>query len=141
MPLTYYDETTVPDSAIIYLRNNNYGVPAGFSTLTVDRLSFDGFWGTTSDTTGIENMQVSENKLRVFPNPAQHSFVAEFARDNTSTAQLLLTDINGRTIRQAVFPAGQTWLNVDVANMDAGLYFLKISTGDKSYNAKIVVVN
>ena len=141
MPVTYYDETTVPDSAIIYLRNNNYGVPAGFSTLTVDRLSFDGLWGVLSDTTGIENIPVSENKVRVFPNPAQHSFVAEFSGDNTSTALLLLTDINGRTLRQSVFPAGQTRLSIDVADMDAGLYFLKILSGDKIFNSKIVVVN
>ncbi|MGE0638484.1 MAG: YCF48-related protein [Bacteroidia bacterium] len=137
--INYYDETSLPDSAIINIRTNNMGSPLGASKLVVDRLSFDGHWGIPDTIPGFDSPELFQDIL-IYPNPTKNSFTADLSDSNFKTAIASVMDINGRIVYQSILPAGQSRIIVDVADFDAGIYFVKVATDDKVFNKKIVVV-
>ncbi len=138
--ITYQNDTIVPDSAIISIRANNQGAAMGYASLVIDKLSFDGFWGILPDTTsGIHN-QISEEQFKIYPNPAKNNFIVELSESHTKQTVVQIIDIDGRLIKQLNFPPGQTRFIFDVSNFNAGLYFIKVSTGDAVFNKKIIVL-
>lgn len=141
LPITYYNDTVVPDSVVIYLRTTNYRSALGECSLLIDNLSFDGFWGILPDTSsGIHDQVISEDQINVYPNPAKNNFTVELSESTNKQAFVQIIDIDGRLINQFNFPPDQTRFIFDVSNFNAGLYFIKGSTGDAIFNKKIVVL-
>ncbi len=140
IPISYFDEVTIPDSVVIDFNTNNRGSATGHATITIDRLSFDGIWGeVVTDTTGVEN-RLAPDDVKIYPNPAKNTFVAELSDSNFKVGVASVMDINGRVINQVIFSAGQSRISFDVSGFDAGIYFVKIATDDKVFSKKIVVV-
>ena len=140
IPISYFDEVTIPDSVVIDVKTNNYGSATDHATVTIDRLSFDGIWGeVVTDTTGVEN-RIAPDDLKIYPNPTKNTFVAELSDSNFKVGVGSVIDINGRVLSQIVFSAGQSRISFDVSDFDAGIYFVKIATDDKVFNKKIIVL-
>jgi len=139
IPVEYSNDTIVPDSVVILVKTNNFGTPQGATVAVVDNFSFDGFWETPVDTTGIAIYTMKENGLLVYPNPTKSSFTIEIP-GNSSAADAELTDINGRVLKQFTVPAGQERFVMDVSELDAGLYFIKAAVQDKIFCKKIIVL-
>jgi hypothetical protein len=141
IPISYFDESIIPDSVVIDINTNNRGSATDYATITIDRLSFDGIWGLVTDTSdiGIETLIIMDD-VKIYPNPAKSGFTAELSNDNFKTAEATIMDINGRIITQTVFSARQSKLSFDVSGFDAGVYFVNITTDDKVFNKKIVVI-
>ena len=136
--LNYINDTIIPDSADIIIVNS-YEPPPGGSVMYVDKLSFDGFWGSNGGI--IQSVSaIQQQAVKVYPNPAKNNVTVELPAAALEPAFLLLSDINGRALTQALLPAGQTRWSLDVSAIDAGLYFLKILADNKISNSKIVVV-
>lgn len=88
-----------------------------------------GQW-TTVSSTGIAAVAATEAKLDVFPQPAKGQLNIRFVTNQTAQVSVLLTDISGRTVLQQSaqqFPAGTNETNLDVSQLNAGIYFLQLS--------------
>jgi hypothetical protein len=86
-----------------------------------------------SCTTGINDIKFSKTALSIFPNPAsnQISFTNEFKA--TGTAVVKVTDIAGRTVKTINLGkqnAGTKTFNVDIAELNNGMYYIELTTDD-----------
>lgn len=140
VPITYYDNYTIPDSAIINIRTNNFGIPAGASVLVIDRLGFDGLWGVTSDTVPGFNSPTLQSDLLVYPNPAKNEVIIELARSNSQKITIYVYDANGSLTNSIDFTSGQTKLVLNLSDFKAGIHFIRVVADDIIYSKKIIVV-
>lgn len=81
-----------------------------------------------------ENLFASE--VKVFPNPASET-VTIFLKNALEKTSLMVYDIMGRLVKQEDFDNGQ--LNLSVENLQAGVYYLKISQAGKQTTKKLIV--
>ena len=74
-----------------------------------------------------------ENKFRVYPNPVNDILTIKNDK-NCNIDTFILSDINGREIiNQTLNPE-----NLDVSQLQKGIYFLKINSENKSFTEKII---
>ena len=93
-------------------------------------------------TYGINDLQPQLMKLSVSPNPVNSLLVVSYALFGKSDVTLNVYDITGRTIiTQNPKPQTQNGVNkttINVAELKAGIYFLKLTTDNASSVAKFV---
>ncbi|MDX2001113.1 MAG: choice-of-anchor V domain-containing protein [Chitinophagales bacterium] len=116
---------------------------ADTGTYTITLTTTNACGGTsTADTTitiasGTGIMQVAHTiEASIFPNPVQGTMMVNVA-GNTSF-EMTVFDLNGRIVKQANGQAGQT-LAIDSKDLNKGLYFYKVVSGNKSTSGKLLV--
>lgn len=82
--------------------------------------------------TSINNND-SQNKLSIFPNPANHIINIKNA---ANVSKLVITDLSGRQMT-SVFNPGQI-NQLDISNLRAGVYLVK-TEGEKNMKTKLIV--
>jgi acetyl esterase/lipase len=75
-------------------------------------------------TSGIKNVSVNNLLQEVYPNPSTSDVTVVFT-NNSDTHFIELTDISGRVLKSATTTQGVYTL--EKANLNAGVYFLKVS--------------
>jgi hypothetical protein len=91
---------------------------------------------------GTKDIIANKMDIKVYPNPLTSGSVrVSFRLENTGNIQLSLVDATGNTIKQTShsFPAGDQDLQLDLANLPSGLYFLKANTQSGTATQKIVI--
>lgn len=76
-----------------------------------------------SATTVLKNNN-AENSVRLYPNPTTDKLFITVASNPTTTINVQITDVSGRIVKQATTAA-----SIDVHNLVAGTYFVKITNG------------
>lgn len=79
-------------------------------------------------------------KLLVYPNPIQSEFTAYLNIKRTQKVSLVLTDMNGRVLKSktAFYGEGNTGINLSVATLPKGVYFLRAQGEDFTAVQKLV---
>ncbi|MDP1744094.1 MAG: T9SS type A sorting domain-containing protein, partial [Bacteroidota bacterium] len=92
--------------------------------------------------TGIDNHELSSDKLYVHPNPFNNNFEITFYSNKKQLIDIELYDISGREIfrkHENVSANSFNVFNFNEANtLSKGLYMLKLSTPDKKHLKKII---
>ncbi|MEO1626293.1 MAG: T9SS type A sorting domain-containing protein [Bacteroidota bacterium] len=85
---------------------------------------------------------VNINALQLFPNPTSDELNVTFELNKASEVQLSVININGQVMALQQFEAatGRQEAEVDVTNMPAGYYFLRLQADDQQMVSKFVVV-
>ncbi len=112
------------------------------------------FTGTTGATTGkmyftkelFSTVSLEENSpvlnVGVFPNPANSFLTVNFELTDASVpAQIRIMDVNGRTVKfiaDNFMNSGVNQIRTDISDLTQGLYFLQITSGNKSITKRIV---
>jgi hypothetical protein len=88
---------------------------------------------------GIEKVSGSRYQVAVYPNPAsnQISIATNFIRNENITVNLYA--INGSLVSQTESKYTREPLNIDVSALEAGIYFVKISTKQYTSTKKIII--
>ena len=86
---------------------------------------------------GIDNESIFSNQIMVFPNPVNNQL--NFTFNDTILADIIsiqILDINGRVIKniKTIHPQ----LSVDLNNLNAGIYLVKVKTTKANYTSKII---
>ena len=69
--------------------------------------------------------------LQVYPNPASEYLNVVF--DHTGETALQIFDMTGRAVYSTIHDAGGfTNLSLDIAELNPGLFFLKVNSGDRT---------
>ena len=79
--------------------------------------------------TPIENPQLEERKINVFPNPFGEKVT--FDLEDTPTSEIIVTDISGKIVWQYVL-SGETKIEWIPNKLEKGLYFYSIKYKDGS---------
>ncbi len=90
---------------------------------------------------GIPTVELQKSPLTVFPNPAQNSITLLFNDALNNSATIGITDLTGRLV--SLIPAATgTGVNnevtLNVSGLAAGVYFVRVSSGQLVYNAKFI---
>jgi len=93
----------------------------------------------------IEENNNTETSLSIFPNPVYDMFTLEFMLDQREEISIVLSDLNGRTIKLFYKDTPKTGLNrisFNKGDLPAATYLLTVKNNKEIlWNEKIVVVN
>jgi len=94
--------------------------------------------------TGIQNPAFLNDKVEVYPNPANKSTTFSYQTLTPGQVNLSLYDITGKLVTTVVNEyetPGKFEYNVNTENLKAGLYIYKLSTGDDAISGKLIIAN
>lgn len=80
---------------------------------------------------------------KAYPNPAKETATIELFFNKTQQASINIYDLNGklvRTVESKTFPFGNNNVNVDVRNLEGGLYIVRVETASGSRNMRLSVM-
>ncbi|MBS1657823.1 MAG: T9SS type A sorting domain-containing protein [Bacteroidetes bacterium] len=90
--------------------------------------------------TGIKDVE-NTSGIELYPNPANGNFTLSFSNFKRETAQVDLMNLVGQRVMNIY--KGRTnekfTTQVDVSNLPAGVYYVKVMLGDKATSKKLVV--
>ena len=76
--------------------------------------------------------------FEVYPNPSNGLFNVTLS-SAVSGGKLEVFEITGRSIRKFHFANDANNLTIDITNMPASIYFIKVSSGQKTFTQKVLV--
>lgn len=91
---------------------------------------------------GKEELQVSDVRLEIFPNPFNESTTLHFLLTENENVKIDILDMPGRKVRSTAnseFAQGQYSINFTSENLPPGPYILKFQTGKTVKMKKIIV--
>ena len=91
---------------------------------------------TQIDSTGIESYGTANRPLSVYPNPAQSYLKLSFNSD-VEAKTLSVYDLQGRLLSQISAPKSN---ELDVSNLESGIYLLEVFDGKRFYKTKFSIV-
>lgn len=98
----------------------------------------DGIEVYNSDINALNDIELKENEITVYPNPVQNQLNIKFLNNNWSNLDLTLYDISGKILIHKTVDSINTFDNrLDVSLLKNGLYFLKITSDRKTITKKI----
>ncbi len=130
LPISY-SSSEIPDSAIIILSASGT-IPVAGSYLYVDNLSFFG------STIGLEE-QSNQEGLMIFPNPViQNKLVVDCKNREVKADHADIMDLHGKVISRKEIKNQSFPVTVDVSNLHAGLYILRITSPTGSFGSRFI---
>jgi hypothetical protein len=87
-----------------------------------------------SNCTGIDKSSLSDVGVKVFPNPSQGVFTAEFGFEGTKT--ILIINSIGQTVHSVSTTSDAETINI--SHLAKGVYFVKISSSAVSGTYRVV---
>ena len=130
------------------LRVGTAGVSAPQTTFLYDIASTTWFFTTTTPMVRMvfqNNVGLTETErfvnMTVFPNPANESATVRFNAENNANAVVTLTDISGKTVftQDLKNVSGSQEVAVPVADLNAGIYVVRVTMNGHSFNSKLTV--
>lgn len=120
---------------LLSISNEYINSPLGTTTETVVAIN-------SAYTLGVkESASASLSNVVVYPNPAKDNVNISFTNENAENVSYQIVNVIGQTIRTQNIPAtkGETLYNVNLNSIESGIYFIKLSVGNKSSVTKITV--
>jgi hypothetical protein len=128
---TYCDEVSIDENGIyngMVIDGRPGSLRSGF-TISV----------RSEQPTAITERELLEN-VALWPNPVEDVIGLSFNSLNSASLSLTIFDLNGRVIRSTnnAVNAGENRHNINVADLDAGMYLLQIANGNQSTSRRFV---
>lgn len=95
--------------------------------------------------TRLENQAAGNGQFAaiIYPNPLSNAANISFVVDETQNISLRIFDMNGRLVKviaEEVFEAGEHQVEWNAKDVESGIYFLRMETGDAVQTEKISVI-
>ncbi len=112
--------------------------PKNFTTLASQSLTAN---TATNDTQLLitNNITANKNGLLIYPNPVQETFSVQL-KDNSIITEIVMYNEAGQLLLQRTTSGTITHLHRNELNITAGVYYVKVFSGNISYTAKVVVL-
>lgn len=117
-----------------------------FQGAVFDNLTFPGygdidfFVAKLSAINGIST-GTEDEPLVIYPNPNQKRFTIQVPQSivQSNTAQLAIYDNLGSTVQHGTIDVSSGKVQVDIGNVQKGIYHIKLASGNKKFTGKVVV--
>jgi len=94
---------------------------------------------------GVNENENQNLSASIYPNPANTDISITFIPDNSSTCTFIVTDITGRTIlneeRKINLSSPLAQEKINVREFESGAYLVKVISGNKSIQKKIIITH
>jgi hypothetical protein len=94
----------------------------------------------TASAVGLEKLKILNDKLRIYPNPANNILVLE-ALENTETYQCRIYNSIGYLIREEEIVFKDKTVKLNVSDLESGVYSLQLKSDEVGTVSKRFVVN
>lgn len=134
-------ELTDPNNAVASITYQVTSITDTTMTLDINyNPGADGWWRfeMKKDMTSSTNVVANETTFKVFPNPASDQFTISFEESFSSNAMLNVFDLQGQLVYQQILTDQQTV--VPTAELNTGLYIIRVDDEGKSYTQKLSVM-
>ena len=89
--------------------------------------------------TAINNPIRERVSINVFPNPSTDRVTLEYTKPLNSPVEILIFNASDKLKKTIYQPSTRDHINLDVSDLSAGLYFLKINTSSGIFYERLVV--
>ena len=96
-----------------------------------------GFYGVTQ-----VKMAGKVKSVSAYPNPTNGEYTVEFTSTQGFTADVFVTDLNGRMVKRIStidIISGNNFVNVNLSDLNSGLYFFHIQGGNNNIVYQVIV--
>lgn len=93
----------------------------------------------TQSTTGIDEKQVNDVNVSLFPNPASDLIAIQIKDLVRENCDVELLDVTGKLVDKTILYQGSTIVYFDTKKLYAGIYFVKMKISSQEINRKIVI--
>ena len=93
-------------------------------------------------TTSVEEIKKDASSLNIFPNPTSDLTNLELNLDNSSAVIVEVIDFTGKRLLLedfGVMSAGKQRMQLNLANLASGMYFVNVRIGDQVVTRKVSV--
>jgi hypothetical protein len=87
---------------------------------------------------GIEKIEIINLSFSIYPNPATNQITLEFDMVNMKNVIIEIKNLLGHTLRSINAQQGKSKMEIDVAELPAGLYFIQLQNGDQLLSRKFI---
>jgi len=83
--------------------------------------------------------EIQNIEFELFPNPAKNKFEISSSEFLAKNCKIELHDLNGKTLIEKEFSAGNEKVEIDVSNLASGVYLCTMRTDKKSSTKKLIL--
>ncbi len=127
-----------PDRVSVVSTSGSQTTPTVIPNTAAASTLFDNFIVRASATDtllGVEDVTAADNTFAVYPNPAS-SVINVNNKNNSPITKIVLTDLNGRIVKQDASNLSNVQLNI--SDLSAGVYMINITSAEGSTTQKII---
>lgn len=92
---------------------------------------------------GLANAMPEGEDLSIYPNPASSELSVSIGLDYVSNTQLQIIDLTGKIVKDFTkefdYEHGIYKARLDISDLKAGIYFVKVVQPDKAFSKKLLV--
>ena len=90
---------------------------------------------------GVDEQKALMNGITLYPNPSNEFVNIEISMNETVSGSVMIFDLAGQVLLQEkrTMTAGINTLAYDLSGWSAGIYFVRISSGDSGYTTRMVI--
>jgi hypothetical protein len=120
----------------------NYTAP-NFQPLGDSRVLCGSIWSTEEcGISGVSEVNSNESFISVYPNPFSESTTLSIHLNNDELVSIMIYNISGKLVK--IFDAGylstgENSFTLDASAFEKGLYFAKVTIGEKSEMVKLLI--
>ena len=119
-----FTDNSLPNTNIVYYRLKMIDIDGKFSN---------------SKTIALRIADNFTNAL-VYPNPTKEKLLVKLQQALTESSSVIISDISGRIVMQQQVISGQKNIDLNVRQLPAGRYFIKISNHNELINQSFVII-
>jgi len=129
VPIQYFDQSSIPDTCIIYFAIAGEDTVHVGSRMVIDNLAFSGSATAVGDEPGVPGEFALQQN---YPNPFNPSTSIRYALPGSGRTALTVSNLLGETVATIVDaeqPAGTYEVRFDAGGLPSGLYFYTLRSG------------
>ncbi len=97
------------------------------------------WWIVTVEGGYVGIADIETEVFQIYPNPIGNEFKVQSLKFKVGDATVELYDLNGKKLLEKYIPAGSEEITVDVHHLHRGLYFCRLTIGNKSVTKKLII--
>jgi len=147
LDITYFDDTSVPDSALIsvILSYDSLGLSPGQGSFALlDELSF----GNATEVKQLDAIPVKFSLKQNYPNPFNPTTAINYSiplnvKSESSNITLIVYDVIGRQVKTLLNKnqqPGNYLVQFDASNLPSGIYYYRLKAGNNIKTKKMILL-
>jgi hypothetical protein len=107
----------------------------------LDTTNWSETWQFHTGQQGTGDISLTKAIINLYPNPSSGIFTMELNSDKQSTVRITVLDFIGKIVfdENYSFGPGLETRNINLYNLNNGLYFIKFRSGDTVYTEKLII--